>query len=291
MYLYCEEKNIAFYERFGFRRTYEYRCTKKVNITNQPTVESIPMNSKEEWLRMVDIIQRRGQYGERVMVGNTGLMMFYLSGPFSEYVYYVPSSEAYVVAGVEGDLLTLYAIFSDEKIGLGDIISSFGSGISRVNMAFCPENNTGFEIKKIESETGESATDERVAKELGLTDNEYADWQSQMAVTNVISLDEFNENSTEDGSGGRETIADNSAGPEEVLEEKELKKTLADALELLTEKERKVIVLYYYEELTLKEISNILEVSESRVSQLHIKGLAKMKTKLGKYMDVLGSGA
>lgn len=146
-------------------------------------------------------------------------------------------------------------------------------------------------IKKIESETGEAASDEKVAKELGLTDNEYADWQSQMAVTNVISLDEFNENATDDGSGGRDTIADTNAGPEEVLEEKELKKTLADALELLTEKERKVIVLYYYEELTLKEISNILEVSESRVSQLHIKGLAKMKTKLGRYMDILGAGA
>ncbi len=146
-------------------------------------------------------------------------------------------------------------------------------------------------IKKIEAETGEAASDEKVARELGISDNEYADWQSQMAVTNVISLDEFNESSSEDGTGSRETIADPGAGPEEVLEEKELKKTLADALELLTEKERKVIVLYYYEELTLKEISNILEVSESRVSQLHIKGLAKMKTKLGKYMGVLGKGA
>lgn len=146
-------------------------------------------------------------------------------------------------------------------------------------------------IKKIEAETGEAASDEKVARELGISDNEYADWQSQMAVTNVISLDEFNESSSEDGTGSRETIADTSAGPEEVLEEKELKKTLADALELLTEKERKVIVLYYYEELTLKEISNILEVSESRVSQLHIKGLAKMKTRLGKYMGILGQGA
>lgn len=146
-------------------------------------------------------------------------------------------------------------------------------------------------IKKIEAETGEAASDEKVARELGISDNEYADWQSQMAVTNVISLDEFNESSSEDGTGSRETIADPGAGPEEVLEEKELKKTLADALELLTEKERKVIVLYYYEELTLKEISNILEVSESRISQLHIKGLAKMKTKLGKYMGVLGKGA
>ena len=65
------------------------------------------------------------------------------------------------------------------------------------------------------------------------------------------------------------------------------KEMLMEALELLTEKERKVILLYYYEELTLKEISNVLEVSESRVSQLHTKGLQKMKGKLGKYVGVL----
>ena len=55
----------------------------------------------------------------------------------------------------------------------------------------------------------------------------------------------------------------------------------------LTEKERKVILLYYYEELTLKEISNVLEVSESRISQLHTKALQKMKVKLGKYVGIL----
>ena len=55
----------------------------------------------------------------------------------------------------------------------------------------------------------------------------------------------------------------------------------------MLEKERKVILLYYYEELTLKEISKILDVSESRVSQLHVKALSKMKTKLGKYMGYL----
>ena len=53
-------------------------------------------------------------------------------------------------------------------------------------------------------------------------------------------------------------------------------------MDLLTEKERKVILLYYYEELTLKEISNILEVSESRVSQLHTKALLKMRKKMGR---------
>ena len=62
---------------------------------------------------------------------------------------------------------------------------------------------------------------------------------------------------------------------------------LKDALTLLTEKERRVIELYYYEELTLKEISMVLEVSESRVSQLHTKALLKMRKKMGNYLGIL----
>ena len=68
------------------------------------------------------------------------------------------------------------------------------------------------------------------------------------------------------------------------MEKEELKKMLAESLEKLTDKEKKVILLYYYEELTLKEIAEVLEVSESRVSQLHTKALNKMKGKMGKYM-------
>ncbi|MCR5651924.1 MAG: FliA/WhiG family RNA polymerase sigma factor [Lachnospiraceae bacterium] len=144
-------------------------------------------------------------------------------------------------------------------------------------------------VKAIEAETGQGASDADIAKKLGLSDEEFAEWQSQMAVTNVVSLNEFNENSSDEGSSERETIASNDPGPEDIIEQDELRKMLADSLELLTEKERKVILLYYYEELTLKEVSNVLEVSESRVSQLHIKALAKMKKKLGKYMGYLTS--
>ncbi len=141
-------------------------------------------------------------------------------------------------------------------------------------------------IKDVESETGKTASDQDIAKKLGISDDEYAEWQAQMAVTNVVSLDEFQE------AGAEVPVKDVAAqdrilGPEEVVEKDELKKTLAESLTLLTEKERKVILLYYYEELTLKEISNILEVSESRVSQLHVRALQKMKTKLGKYMGLI----
>ena len=77
------------------------------------------------------------------------------------------------------------------------------------------------------------------------------------------------------------------AQPEEVIAETELKRMLKDAMQLLTEKEQKVILLYYYEDLTLKEISRVLEVSESRISQLHTKALQKMKKKMGPYMNIL----
>ena len=140
-------------------------------------------------------------------------------------------------------------------------------------------------IKAIEMRTGKNATDEELANELGLSEEELCNWQSQLKITNVVSLNEFEET-------GPEPVMDathNShfAQPEDVVAETELKDMLLSALELLTEKERKVIELYYYEDLTLKEISQILEVSESRVSQLHTKGLVKMRKKMGPYMNIL----
>lgn len=62
---------------------------------------------------------------------------------------------------------------------------------------------------------------------------------------------------------------------------------IVEAISLLTDKERSVVTLYYYEEMTLKEISLVLDVSESRVSQLHTKALLKMKSKLGPYLNIL----
>ena len=140
-------------------------------------------------------------------------------------------------------------------------------------------------IKVVEMRTGKAATDEEIAVELGISGDELLGWQSQLKVTNVVSLNEFEE-------AGQEPIFESAnrnrfAQPEEVIEEQELKQKLVESLELLTEKERMVIELYYYEELTLKEISLVLEVSESRVSQLHTKALVKMRKKMGAYMDIL----
>ena len=139
--------------------------------------------------------------------------------------------------------------------------------------------------REIEAETGHNATEAETAGKLGISDEEYIDWQSQMKVTGLVSLNEFMEQGS-DVPNGKNASA-HYAMPEEVIEQTELKQVLADSLSLLTEKERRVIELYYYEELTLKEISVILEVSESRISQLHTKALQKMKSKMGKYMGIL----
>ena len=140
-------------------------------------------------------------------------------------------------------------------------------------------------IKQIETKTGRNASDEEIAQELGIGEEELNDWQTQLNVTNVISLNEFVEQ------GGEPVMdAKNNSHfiqPEESVQEEELKKVLMESLELLTEKEKKVILLYYYEDMTLKEISSILEVSESRVSQLHTKALLKMRKRMGNYMGIL----
>lgn len=139
-------------------------------------------------------------------------------------------------------------------------------------------------IKDVETATGRAATDEEIAKNLGISDDDYLSWQSQMKITGVVSLNEFMESGSE--IPAEQTGQHRFESPEEVVEKDELKKTLQQALELLTEKEKKVILLYYYEDLTLKEISNVLGVSESRISQLHTRALQKMKAKMGNYMGV-----
>ena len=141
-------------------------------------------------------------------------------------------------------------------------------------------------MKEIEMTKGSAATDEEIAIGLGISSNEYTEWQSQMKITSVVSLNEFMDQGSDVPQNPAFHNNNRFDSPEENIEKEELKKVLAQSLESLTEKERRVIELYYYEELTLKEISYVLEVSESRVSQLHTKALQKMRGKMGGYMGV-----
>ena len=96
-------------------------------------------------------------------------------------------------------------------------------------------------IREIETKYGRSATDEEIAQMLGITNDEYVDWQSQMKVTNIVSLNEFMEQGSEIPNDNNYNQTARFAGPEEVIEKDELKRILAQALELLTEKSEKLL--------------------------------------------------
>lgn len=139
----------------------------------------------------------------------------------------------------------------------------------------------------METSLGRTATNEELAQHMEISVEELEGIINQTQVANLVSLDEYLEQGSEVRveAGNRPVFQQ----PEQVVERQELKRILAEAIDSLTEKEQKVIAFYYFEELTLKEISNILEVSESRVSQLHTKALKKMREKLGAdNMGVLG---
>ena len=104
----------------------------------------------------------------------------------------------------------------------------------------------------------------------------------------MVSLDEFTEAGGDIAAGP--STQKRFETPERAAEKNELAYLLKEALEMLTEKERRVIELYYYEDLSVKEIGYALDVSESRVSQLHTKALSKMKTKMGDYASFLVEG-
>lgn len=143
-------------------------------------------------------------------------------------------------------------------------------------------------MKELEAGLGRPATNQELAENLGISEEELEILVNQTQIANLVSLDEY----LEQGSEVKAELGNTPRfeQPEQVVERQELKKILAEAISSLTENEQRVIAFYYFEELTLKEISKILEVSESRVSQLHTKALRKMKDKIGTDIPLFGLG-
>jgi RNA polymerase sigma factor for flagellar operon FliA len=116
---------------------------------------------------------------------------------------------------------------------------------------------------------------------MNLSLDEYRSILAEVSHLGCVSLNETLDQSNE-GRSFLDCLIDERAGalPGARIEEQQLTAKIAEVLTLLSEKERLVISLYYYEELTQKEIAEVLELSEGRVSQLHSQALIKLKTKL-----------
>jgi RNA polymerase sigma factor for flagellar operon FliA len=126
-------------------------------------------------------------------------------------------------------------------------------------------------------------TDEEMAAELKMPVEEFQDALVQISNSTVAALDELW--SVSDSSGDAvsllDTLTDESApDPAAVMDQTDLKDRVADAIARLPEREKLVVALYYYENLTLREIGEVLGVTESRVSQLHTKAVLRLRGRL-----------
>jgi RNA polymerase sigma factor FliA len=137
-------------------------------------------------------------------------------------------------------------------------------------------------IHSLESSLGRSASDEEIAKEMNMNMDEFQKTMMKVSGTSILSLNDVWYN---DDESDKVTIVDsiespNSLNPDTIVEKEEMKRVIIEAISELPEKEKKVLVLYYYEDLTLKEIGQVLEVTESRISQLHTKAIMRLRSKL-----------
>lgn len=129
----------------------------------------------------------------------------------------------------------------------------------------------------LETQLRRSPTDEELAANLGLSLARYHQQRAASSVT-VLSLDSMFEVDSELAAHRRsDSFVDNdSPSPPDVVEQRELLQRLATAISRLPERERLVLSLYYNDELTMKEVSRVLEVSESRVCQLHSQAISRL---------------
>ncbi len=133
-------------------------------------------------------------------------------------------------------------------------------------------------LAELEQQLGRSASDEEIAAAMNMNSQEFSHFLGQLQATTIMPLEDYTRS---------ETISDSAESPSEHVEIGEVKETLSASIDKLPEKERIVVALYYYEGLTLKEISLVLKLSEARISQLHTKAIFRLRGALARIKSSL----
>ena len=198
------------------------------------------------------------------------LVSYGLLGLISAIERYEPDRdvkfETYAIARIKGSIL-------DELRSLDWVPRSVRSRARQIERA----------MAELEAKFARAPTDEEIAAKVGITVEELEGSLTDISRSSIAALDEL---WTISGSGGDQvalidTIEDeHGPQPQTAFAQTELREIVADAITSLPEREKLVITLYYYEDLTLREIGEVLGVTESRVSQLHTKAILRLKARL-----------
>jgi RNA polymerase sigma factor for flagellar operon FliA len=137
-------------------------------------------------------------------------------------------------------------------------------------------------IRELEAKLSRAPSDEEIAGRLGISTDELEESLIDISRSSIAALDELWSTA---GDGDQVSLLEMledpvSIKPADALDETEVREALAEAISRLPEREKLVVTLYYYEELTLREIGEVLGVTESRVSQLHTKAILRLRARL-----------
>ncbi|WP_456401370.1 sigma-70 family RNA polymerase sigma factor [Persephonella sp.] len=140
-------------------------------------------------------------------------------------------------------------------------------------------------ILEVEQKLGREASPEEIAEYLGMDVEEYMKYAEKISNSGLISIDTTVGTDEDANTKLWQIISINDDTPDKYVEEEELKRIISDIISKLNERERLVITLYYYEELSMKEIGEVLGLTESRISQIHTKTMMKIKNMIKKYIS------
>jgi RNA polymerase sigma factor FliA len=134
-------------------------------------------------------------------------------------------------------------------------------------------------MRKLEQEHGRAPAEREIAQEMGLSLGDYQDMLTKVRGTQLVHLEDMTGDDGDQDFLDRH-VADEAANPLAMLNDRRMREALVDAIKLLPEREQYVMSMYYEHDMNLKEIAAVLEVTESRVCQLHSQSIARLRTKL-----------
>lgn len=140
-------------------------------------------------------------------------------------------------------------------------------------------------VSNLANELGRFPTDHEVASHLGMPTDKYQKEAARVALSNTLSLDALMDARDLEGHRFEVSSEDPTVQPETVLEDQELQQTLAQGIAALQENEQIVLSLYYEKNLHMKEIAQVMGVSEPRISQIHSRAIQKLREHMGAYMN------
>ena len=155
-------------------------------------------------------------------------------------------------------------------------------------MLFRSAKEIDLAVAELSATLGRAPTDGEIAGYLGISQERYQKDAANIALSNVLSLDVLMD--TRETAGYQLEVPSNDlqSQPEAVLQEREMQRALAEGISQLRENEQIVLSLYYERNLHLKEIAQVMELSEPRISQIHTRAIQKLRSFMEAYLNDTG---